>query len=105
MPIKYQFILKTVVRGSENIETPASILKQLNELKLAAVQDDSTQDAGFEILVSKKGGVISDDLYTEGKLTDTQSKIAQSILSIAKETIKSAPGDDEKIKIKFTIKK
>lgn len=105
MPIKYQFILKTVVRGSENIETPASILKQLNELKLAAVQDDSTQDAGFEVLVSKKGGVISDDLYTEGKLTPAQSKTAQNILVVAIETIKAASGDDEKIKIKFTIKK
>ena len=105
MPIKHAFVLKTVVRGSETITTPASILKELKNLRVTTENDPTSQEGEFEILVTKKDGIISEDLYTEGKLTPNQSKIANTILSQAIAAVKAAAGDDEKLKIKFVVKK
>ena len=104
MPIKHIFILKTVVRGSDNIETPSSILKELKALRSAVESNDSPQVGEFEILASKKEGVISDDLYTEGKLTEDQNNAAKSILKQAIDAVTNAP-EDGKLKIKFEVNK
>jgi hypothetical protein len=104
MPIKHEFLMKTIVRGSDNITTPASIEKELNVLRANAVSDTGTQDGRFEVLVTKKNGVMTDDLSTEGKLTDAQNIAAKTILGEAIAVVKAA-SDDGKLRIKFVLKK
>jgi hypothetical protein len=104
MPIKNVFIIKTVVRGSEDIAIPDSINKELKALRIAAENDSTPQDGEFEILVTRNDGKVSSDLYTEGKLTDAQTKTAKTILEQAVAAVKAA-ADDEKIKVKFIIQK
>jgi len=106
MPIKHEFIFKTVVRGSSNIETPTTITSELETLKKDAFNSTQTSDAKFIILIQKTRGVVSDGgIDIEGKLSPTQEKSASVIHDLALKAVTGNGDDKGKIKIVFVFKK
>lgn len=105
MPIKLTFVLKTIVKGSDNITPTDNILKDLTELRTDSLITPSAGENGFEIWVKKVKGIITvDTMDITGKLTEIQTKLGNNIHEEASDLIKSASGDDERIKIIFVIK-
>jgi len=106
MPIKHEFVFKTIVRGSNNIETPTTITNELESLKKDAFNSTQPSDGKFTILIQKTGGVVSDGgIDIEGKLTPAQEKSATIIHDAALKAVTGNGDDKGKIKIVFVVKK
>ena len=106
MPIKHEFVFKTVVRASNNVEVPTVITNELESLKKDAFNSTGSSDAKFTILIQKKKGVIYDGgIDIEGKLSPTQEKSASVIHENALKAVTGNGDDNGKIKIVFVVKK
>jgi hypothetical protein len=105
MPIRHEFVLKTVVRSSDNITPTETIYNNLSDLRKDSIITAKGQDASFEILVVMKGNaIVTDYLDIEGELTDFQTKKAGALHADATDTIKSSAGPGGRIKLRFVIK-
>ena len=105
MPIKFNFVLKTIIRGSNNVTPTTKMLSDLTDLRANSLITPSAGENGFEILVKKERGVMTvDTIDITGKLTEVQTKLSSNLHTEATNLIKTGSGDDERIKIVFILK-
>lgn len=106
MPIKHEFVFKTIVRGSKNVETPTTITNELASLKKEAFNSTVASDAKFTVLIQKRSGVIYDGgIDVEGKLNTLQESAAKNIHTSALKAVTGNGDDKGKIKVVFVVKK
>lgn len=105
MPIKHEFVFKTIVRSSNNVTVPEKIITELDALKKEAFSHTGSNDSSFTILIQKEAGVISDGgIDSEGKLSASQEAAAKSIHTLSLEAVKGNGEDGGKIKTVFVFK-
>lgn len=105
MPIKHEFVFKTIVRASNNVTVPTEITNDLTGLKKQAFNSSTPSDASFTILIQKTGGVVSDGgIDIEGKLSDAEMAVAKNIHGLSLKAVSGNGDDNGKIKTVFVFK-
>jgi hypothetical protein len=105
MPIKYKWILKTIVNSSDNIDPTEAIYNSFRTLRANATTITESVDVSFEINVKMEDNVITvDDLDVEGTLTSIQLNIAKELSAEANQIIKQSAGPGGRIKLKFILR-
>jgi len=105
MPIKHEFVFKTIANCSDNIEPTELVLQKFLELRKDATTLVGKRDVRFEILVKMvRNEIIIDQLDTDGELTDFQLKTAKILHEEATSIIRKSAGPGGKIKLKFVLR-
>jgi hypothetical protein len=105
MPIKHEWVLKTIVNSSENIEPTETLYSKLKALRVDAASIIETMDVSFEILVKMENNAITiNELYMEGNLTDVQKRIANELHVESTGIISQSAGPGGRIKLEFILK-
>jgi hypothetical protein len=100
---RFEFLLKEVVKSTDNVKIPQSIYDELAYLRKTIITETGI-DGSFLVVVIKKGNVITDDLEIVGKLAPVQIETANVILKQAIEAVKGNGDDKGKVKVRYVAK-
>ncbi len=104
MPVKHQFIFKTVVRGSDNVTPTELLITTLGDLKRDAC-NETKGDVEMEINVVMENNVITvNDMDVDGTPNSVQTKGFKVLHEQALKSVNNSGGPEGRIKVKFIFK-